>query len=127
MDASDNRELLMTYTVFHIGTYITLAAAILAAQNLGGQALNHPVMRVSLAAFVLAGICGAVIGSNLPESESWQHFRSHPIGPWGLPIADYAVWATIEHLAFWIGVLLPVGTALIWPGSLTSLPPTAGS
>ena len=109
----------MTYTVFHIGTYITLAAAILAAQNLGVGSLMHPVMRFSMAAFIIAGICGAVVASNLPESESWEQFALRPIGPWGLRIAGYHFWATIEHAVFWIGVLAPVTIAIFWPGALT--------
>lgn len=118
METSDNRDLLMTYTIFHIGTYLTLAAAILAAQNLGGKALNHPIMRGSMAAFVVAGICGAIVASNLPESSSWSEYAKKKIGPWGLQIATYSVWATIEHLAFWLGVLAPVTIALFWPGKL---------
>jgi hypothetical protein len=117
METSDNRDLLMTYTVFHIGVYITLAAAILAAQELRST-LNHPVMRFSMMGFVIAGICGAVIASNLPESADWKDFVSKRIGPWGLRLAKYGLWATVEHLAFWLGVLVPVGVALFSPGTL---------
>jgi hypothetical protein len=121
MEPVDNRELLMSYTVFHIGVYITLAAAILAAQELRST-LTHPVMRASMAAFIIAGICGAVIASNLPESKGWEDFSTRRLGPWGLRIAPYSAWATLEHLAFWIGVLVPVGMSLLWPGALTSSP-----
>jgi len=117
MDTADNRDLLMSYTIFHIGVYITLAAAILAAQELRST-LNHPIMRLSMLAFVVAGMCGAVIASNLPESSSWQDFSSKRIGPWGLELATYHIWATVEHLAFWVGILLPITIALMWPGKL---------
>src|SRR5262245_4911962 len=107
MESADNRELLMSYTVFHIGVYISLAAAILAAQELRST-LTHPIMRASMAAFIIAGICGAIIASNLPDSMNWAEFVSRKLGPWGFQIATYSTWATIEHLAFWIGVLVPV-------------------
>ena len=119
MEPTDNRELLMTYTVFHIGVYITLAAAILAAQELRST-LTHPIMRASMAAFIIAGMCGAVIASNLPDSKDWAEFSTKKMGPWGLGIAPYGTWATIEHLAFWAGVLVPVAIAITWPGALNS-------
>ena len=75
-------------------------------------------MRLSLGAFVVAGICGAIICSNLPESKDWADYKGRKIGPWGLAIATYVVWATVEHLAFWIGILLPVAIALVRPGAL---------
>lgn len=118
MEPADNRELLMSYTVFHIGVYITLAAAILAAQELRST-LAHPVMRVSMAAFIIAGICGAVIASNLPDSKSWEDYSAKRLGPWGLRIAPYSAWATLEHVSFWIGVVVPAVMSILWPGSLS--------
>lgn len=117
MEAADNRELLMTYTVFHIGTYITLAAAILAAQSFG-KALSHPVLRVSLVLFVAAGICGAVVASNLPEFDSWPAYEAAVIGPWGWKLANYKRWAFWEHIFFWAGVIVPVTIAVISPKTL---------
>lgn len=113
MEVADNRELLMTYTVFHIGTYLTLAAAILAAQNFGR--LSHPVWRVSMVLFLIAGICGAVVASNLPEFPNWEAYAQADIGPWGMELFPYSSWATIEHIAFWIGLLIPVTLAVCAP------------
>lgn len=115
---TDNRELLMTYTIFHIGTYISLAAAILAAQAFGNTVLASGVIRFSLAMFVLAGACGAIVASHLPDSQSWEHYQSMDIGPLGAPIARYWLWAKAEHLFFWIGVIVPVWMAVFDPGAL---------
>src|SRR6185295_19173954 len=97
----------MTYTIFHIGTYISLAAAILAAQAFGKEVLTGDVMRFSLAMFILAGACGAIVGSHIPDSTDWTDYIARRIGPFGLPIAPYWLWAKMEHLLFWIGVLVP--------------------
>jgi hypothetical protein len=118
MATTDNRDLLMTYTIFHIGTYISLAAAILAAQAFGKEALSGGVLRFSLAMFVLAGGCGAIVGSHIPDSESWEDYQSMKMGPLGIPIATYWWWAKAEHIFFWAGVLVPILLAIFNPIAL---------
>ena len=115
---TDNRELLMTYTIFHIGTYISLAAAILAAQAFGNEAFAGGVLRFSLAMFVLAGACGAIVGSHISDSNDWEHYKSMKIGPLGVPMATYWLWAKAEHIFFWVGIMLPVLYAIFDPAAL---------
>ena len=104
---------LLTYTVFHIGLYVSLFSALMGMGIFGGQ--DHPVLRFSVACFLFAGMCGAVIASNIPDYSDYQKFLSDRIGPWKLRICRFAVWATLEHLAFWIGVI-PVVAAYIVAG-----------
>jgi hypothetical protein len=118
MDTADNRDLLMTYTIFHIGTYISLAAAILAAQAFGNAVLAGGVLRFSLAMFVLAGACGAIVGSHISDSKDWSDYTSMKMGPLGFPIATYWWWAKAEHIFFWAGVLVPVLLAIFNPSAL---------
>jgi hypothetical protein len=117
MQPTDNRTLLMSYTVFHIGTYISFAAAIIAAQKLG-LVLTGPVMRSSLALLVFASICGAIVASHLPDSESWEHYKKMRIGPFGLPLLTYRWWAKMEHVCAWIAFLVPLSLAVFYPQAL---------
>jgi uncharacterized membrane protein len=116
MQPTDNRSLLMTYTVFHIGTYISLTAAILAAQTIGlGLGV---VMRLSIALLVLASVCGAIVASHLPDSNSWEHYERMKIGPFGLRFARYQFWTKAEHLCVWIALLVPLALANFCPRAL---------
>lgn len=117
MQPTDNRALLMSYTIFHIGTYISFAAAIIAAQKLG-LVLTGYVMRSSLALLVIASICGAIVASHLPDSESWEQYREMRIGPFGLPLLKYRWWAKAEHLCAWAAFLVPLSLAVFCPQAL---------
>ena len=99
--ADPRLENLMTYTVFHLGVYLSLFTALIGAGILAS--LDHWLLRLSVACFVIAGVAGAVIGSNIPEFTTAEAFFSAKFGPWGLKFMTYNVWATIEHGAFWIG------------------------
>jgi hypothetical protein len=106
-------ELLMTYTVFHIGVYISLIAAFIGAGVFAK--LDGALLRIAIAAFTVAGICGAAVASNIPETSlDFQTFWHSSIGPWGQHWMPAYTWATIEHLAFWIGILpIALGYALL--------------
>jgi hypothetical protein len=94
---------LMSYTIFHIGAYISLAGAIIAAQFVGG--LNFCIFRLTFICFLSAGVCGGIIASNIPEYSSFKQFKDDKIGFWGFKIFKYNTWATLEHVLFWGGVL----------------------
>ncbi len=117
MQPTDNRSLLMTYTVFHIGTYISFAVAIIAAQKIG-LVLTGGVMRFSLALLVLASICGAIVASHLPDSDSWEDYKKMLMGPFGLPLLKYCWWAKAEHICAWIAFLVPLSLAIVYPQAL---------
>jgi hypothetical protein len=93
---------LLTYTTFHIGVYVTLAAALIAAGTL--TSLEHGLLRFSTFCFLVAGACGGVVGSSIPEFTKFDEFAKRKLGPWNVPIATYSTWVTAEHLAFWIGI-----------------------
>jgi len=111
----DDRRLdnLLTYTVFHIGIYVSLFTALIGAGIFG--ALDHPLLRFAVACFFVAGLAGAVVGSNIPEHPTYDSYAKTRIGPWGLPLLPYWWWTVIEHGAFWIGVL-PLVLGFLWFG-----------
>jgi len=92
---------LMTYTVFHLGVYLSLFTALIGAGILAS--LDHWLLRLAVACFAGAGVAGAVIGSNIPKFVTAENFFKAKIGPWGLRMMTYDAWATIEHGIFWIG------------------------
>lgn len=105
---------LLTYTVFHIGVYISLVTAFIAAGVF--TRLKQKILKFSVACFLVAVVCGAVIGSNIPEYANWSEFSSAKIGFWGLEIFTYKVWARLEHASFWVGIV-PIALIFILRGS----------
>jgi len=104
-DDTDQLANLMSYTVFHIGAYISLGAAVIAGGVI--KKLDHGSLRLSLGCMLVAGICGGTIASEIPRFSNWDDFAKARIGPWERPIATYVTWGRIEHIAFWIGVITP--------------------
>lgn len=105
---------LMTYTTFHIGVYVSLVTALIGAGIFGS--LDHPVLRFATGCFLFAGICGGVIGSNIPDHADFNSFAAAHIGFWSFKICSYRVWAALEHLAFWAGIL-PLTAMFLCQGS----------
>lgn len=127
---SDAKSLdrLFEYTKFHIGAYLTLAAAFIAAANIkvripSGPPSNSPGAVAALEAvlevnpalavatvicFVVAGIAGGVIASSISQQSGGNSdaFLKSPIGPWNvkfLRMKGYW-WTYLEHTSFWIGL-----------------------
>ena len=75
---SDQLSNLMTYTVFHLGAYITLGAAVIAAGAITN--VDHPALRFSLICMLIAGACGGVIASNIPEYKTSEGLYASPSG-----------------------------------------------
>lgn len=109
---------LMTYTTFHIGIYVSLTAT-LVGLGLWGQYDAHPALvgwlRYAVACLTCAGVCGGVIGSNIPDFISYSTFNESPIGFLGLRIFPAWLWIRLEHLAFWAG-LLPIAAMFVLKG-----------
>ena len=95
-------ELLMSYTVFHVGVYVSLIAALIGVGLLTQK--THWLFRWAVGCFLIAGICGAVIGSNIPDHATFESFSKSELGFWGFEIRDFRFWAALEHLAFWAGI-----------------------
>lgn len=92
----------LTYTVFHIGLYVSLIAALIAS----GNSLNWFWARFAIGFLVLAGFCGGVIAGNLSHyNGTFDDFEKSWMGVMWFRIMTYRWWAFTEHLAFWVGVL----------------------
>jgi len=102
-------RLLFEYTKFHIGLYATLIAALIGLMKLGGGQIAGlvPYLKLTLAFFVVAGAAGGVIASSI--SVDYQALvHDNRIGFFGVNPFRYRVWAGIEHIAFWVGILISV-------------------
>jgi len=104
MQSEPQLQNLIVYTVFHIGVYVSLFTALISAGIFGS--LDRWFVRVAVACFAFAGICGAVIGSNIPDYPDYKTFSTALLGPWGFQLLTYSQWATLEHGAFWLGCAL---------------------
>jgi hypothetical protein len=99
-------KLLMDYTVFHVGVYISLSTGLVALLGLfPGKAdvMKEPLI-AALACFLLAGACGGVIAAHIPYATDFRIFHNTWIGFLGGRFAPARVWMLIEHTAFWAGV-----------------------
>jgi hypothetical protein len=114
----ENKQLdhLMTYTVFHIGVYVSLSGALIGAGIFG--TLDHLIIRWAVGCFLAASIFGAAVGSNIPEHKDFASYSSAKIGFWGLRPCTFRVWAFLEHFAFWLGILpIAVGFVVYGPSA----------
>src|SRR5215210_1827605 len=123
-------KLLYDYEKFHIGLYGGMITGFIAILSLGSKESLGPWMVLALALAIvlllIAAICGATLASSVidiyanygfwnsrPNKEAnLKKFWTRKIGPrkreWWKP----HVWWCIGHTAFWIAVLLVVGTSL---------------
>lgn len=97
---------LLAYTTFHIGVYITLAAALIGARAFG--TVSHPVLKWALVCFIVAGGCGGIIAANIADfmgAHEADFFKPWALKVWGVPAFTYSWLAWLEHVTFWAGVL----------------------
>lgn len=113
VEQTDQLANLLSYTVFHIGVYVSLMTALIGAGIFAK--LDHCLLRLSVAFFVVAGVCGAAIGSNIPDFATWDEFSKAKLGFWSCKLWSYKTWTTIEHLAFWAGIL-PLAFTFVFRG-----------
>jgi hypothetical protein len=107
-------KLMMDYTLFHIGAYITLTTLLVALLGLEGFKQRAAGMKRfllgTLVCFIIAGICGGVVASNIPYFKTFDALQRANIGPFlFIHAMPMVVWTSLEHTAFWAGV----GIALI--------------
>jgi hypothetical protein len=110
MENATQLNMMMDYTVFHIGVYITLST--LLASLLGLElfkekiAVLRPFLGWTLIFFVCAGLCGGIVASSLPFYENFERFSNASIGPFfAVHMLPSRFWMSMEHVFFWCGVL----------------------
>jgi len=111
MEQLTQLTLLMNYTIFHMGVYITLSALMVSLLGLKAFEGRAQAMRcylvVALVCFMLAGMFGGVVASNIPYFNSLPAFTASSIGPWFATKALPAWFCmAAEHTAFWTGVFV---------------------
>jgi len=106
---SDQLKNLFEYTKFHIGLYATALAATIATTLRADP--DGPINRLHgvILCFCLAGLCGGIIASSICEHPTYSKFEKAKLGPLGIPLFTFKIWAAFEHSAFWTGVFL-----LVW-------------
>jgi hypothetical protein len=103
-------KLLMDYTIFHIGVYITLGGlmvSLLTKNTFANQKGMSWVLVASLLCFMFAGIFGGIIAANIPYHTEFTEFINASIGPWFAPtilLSSSCMW--VEHNAFWLGIFI---------------------
>jgi len=102
---------LFDYTKFHIGLYSTLITGLFAIiafamHDPNGKILVYllPYARYTAGFILIAGAAGGVIASNIPNYKTFESYSSARLPIFGIPSFTYAVFAHVEHLAFWTAV-----------------------
>jgi hypothetical protein len=108
---SNPLKLMMDYTPFHIGAYITLSTLListLALEPLKRKiAVMRPFLFMTLLLFMIAGACGGIVASSLPYLSKDAKLAEIRTGPFFVPDAwPIGNWAAAEHLAFWAGIVV---------------------
>lgn len=112
----DQLRLLFDYTKFHIGIYISLGSALIAAAAtmVSSDSGSFDYYKCNIARFeflsftviclFIAGWAGGIIAGNLPKAKSFKNFSEQRIGFWGGELLFYNYWAWLEHTAFWLAL-----------------------
>ena len=108
----DQLKLLMDYTIFHLGVYITLLSVLVGFAEKGVH-LSRRSRGIAIFCFLIAGMAGGTIAGNIPLYASWANFERAAFGPYRLEITSFFWWAAVEHTAFWIGVISDV-LPVVW-------------
>jgi hypothetical protein len=110
-------KMLLDYTKFHIGFYLTFAGIAVALVQL--KIVKLAVLVPSFVGLLAAGIAGGVIGSSIPLYDSFDGFKKDELGFWGIRIMPFEQWARLEHLGFWFAILWGIGAILLTdPGTV---------
>jgi hypothetical protein len=137
MEQMEQLKLLMQYTIFHVGVYLTLGSLMLTVLVKESARAFAKVMQVyifiALGCFLVAGVCGGIVAGNIPYFDKFSTFETSRIGPWFVPKSLFvpASWIMrLEHSAFWIGIivfLLGFFKHRAWSLTDTEPPTAAGS
>ena len=102
-------KLLMDYTIFHIGVYITLGGlmvSLLAMKTFETRGIEMRLYLIAaLGCFLVAGMFGGLIAGNIPYYQDFMKFTEAWIGPWfATKLARAWFCMRAEHTAFWLGI-----------------------
>lgn len=115
-DDYERVKLLFDYTKFHIGVYLTLASTLVAVIGLKKD-LQFDVeicfIIASVLSIMIAGLSGGTIVSRLTQVKTYDEFWNEATGPFRLKLFKGENWTYIEHVSFWIGLLLAFAAFII--------------
>ena len=109
-------KLLFDYTKFHIGVYLTLASALIAAfasKATEDWVVNRSLIKVGIAFIVVAGVAGGVVGSSVPYFARSTDIYRERTGPLSFTWLSIRWWTHIEHAGFWVGLLLVLSAFIV--------------
>src|SRR5579863_7485315 len=108
-------DVLMMYTTFHIGVYVSLTTIFIGASVFGR--LNDGVLRWAVFCFLVAGACGGIIAASAAEftGPACDFFLKPSLRLWCFGPWPFKPFATVEHIAFWAG-LLPISVVYLARG-----------
>jgi hypothetical protein len=115
---NDGLKTLFEYTVFHIGIYITMSAALVAADVFWRK--KTIALPIAVFFLLIAGACGGSIASNVPnaaaQNASLQAYLADSptlFFGWKADFLSIGILTQVEHGAFWIAILTLL-FAFIW-------------
>src|SRR4051812_25885225 len=99
-------KLLMQYTIFHIGIYMSLSTGLVALLGLfpNQSGVMKPYLLATLGCFVVAGALGGMIAAHIPYSQEFDAFNKSKVGFFGMRIMPAWLAMSLEHIVFWAGV-----------------------
>jgi hypothetical protein len=120
-DALEDKRLerLFDYTKWHISIYLSFGAGLVGL--LGSRDGNSFVCKViavpwlmgmALGAMVIAGIAGGVVASAATRSRTFDELWRYPV--YRRPAFTGESWASVEHSAFWLSLLL-IAASVLYP------------
>jgi hypothetical protein len=115
--ATDQLKLLSDYTLFHIGLYTTLITALVALAHFRGKKFEDRrfgFLVFTVISFLVAGAAGGAIASNIPNYPCFKDYDQVRLDVFGVSTMTYRSWAHVEHIAFWIGIIVAV-IGFLWP------------
>lgn len=108
----DQLKLLMDYTKFHIGMYVSLCTGLVVILSMEGVKKEvpdfQPYLFGTLACFAIAAAFGGLVGSSLPAFVDYEDFKNAKLGPFKAKLINAEWCAHLEHFFFWVGVIVSI-------------------
>ncbi|KSB90564.1 hypothetical protein AS593_21525 [Caulobacter vibrioides] len=109
-----------SYHHFHLGVYIALCTLVTTASIFASKAMQDavggkgaPVLFLLL--MILSAMCGGIVAAKIPQASSYKSFLASRIG-FTFPFTSWVLfpmkpkeWEALEHLLFWIAILVYPG------------------